>query len=208
MSQAPELSYTPCTIETKDGIRSYMISQVAGRPLIGFAAWSNSGKTCLIEKIIKALKDQGIACAVIKHHIHLDPLDQAKKDSFRLAEAGAMSVTVSAPTSYAHFAYPQEETPLEKLALLADPRARIILVEGFKHHKISRFEFSRSAHNPEPVITQEEDLRSLVLGCISDNPQRKEELQRYQIPSFEIDDIQGITFYLSRLVAQFYLQYG
>lgn len=208
MSQQAELSYTSCSLQYAGIQRELKISQVNGRPLIGFAAWSNSGKTSLIEQLIALLSSKDLPCAVIKHHAHLDPIDQAGKDSFRFAQAGALSVTVSAPTSWAQFSYPQKETSLAQLAGLVDERAQLILIEGFKHHKISKFEFSRMAHNPRPIISSEDELREFVLGCISDNPQRRAELATYHIPSFELDDIQGIAHYLSELIVQFHLQYG
>ena len=39
-------------------------------PMIGFAAWSGTGKTTLIEKLIVYFKGRGLRVAVIKHDGH------------------------------------------------------------------------------------------------------------------------------------------
>ena len=39
-------------------------------PLLGFAAWSGTGKTSLLTKLIPLLKDRGIRLAAIKHTHH------------------------------------------------------------------------------------------------------------------------------------------
>ena len=45
-------------------------------PVIGFAAWSGTGKTTLIEKILRELKSQGYRVAVLKHVAHKFEIDR------------------------------------------------------------------------------------------------------------------------------------
>ena len=58
-------------------------------PVLGFAAYSGTGKTTLIEQIIPRLKNEGIRLAVIKHDAHGLKFDKEGKDSWRFSNAGA-----------------------------------------------------------------------------------------------------------------------
>ena len=62
---------------------------MANIPVIGFAAFSGTGKTTLIEKIVRNLKAQGFRVAVIKHDAHKFEIDKEGKDSWRFSKAGA-----------------------------------------------------------------------------------------------------------------------
>ena len=61
------------------------------------AASSNSGKTTLIEKIVRMLKARGLRVAVIKHASAGFELDKQGKDSWRFQEAGADTVVLVGP---------------------------------------------------------------------------------------------------------------
>ena len=60
-----------------------------GTPVIGFAAFSGTGKTTLIEKLIPALVSRGLKVAVVKHDAHGLKFDHEGKDSARFSDAGA-----------------------------------------------------------------------------------------------------------------------
>ena len=65
-------------------------------PAIGFSAWSGTGKTTLIERVIRELKARGVRVAVVKHDVHgIDPCDEGK-DSGRFRLAGADRVALIA----------------------------------------------------------------------------------------------------------------
>ncbi|MBR2328291.1 MAG: molybdopterin-guanine dinucleotide biosynthesis protein B, partial [Clostridia bacterium] len=58
-------------------------------PTYALVAFSNSGKTTFLEKLIPALKSRGLRVAVIKHDGHDFQLDKEGKDSWRITQAGA-----------------------------------------------------------------------------------------------------------------------
>ena len=66
-------------------------------PAIGFAAYSGTGKTTLIEKLVMTLKAQGCRIAVIKHDAHRFEIDREGKDSWRFTRAGADITLLSSP---------------------------------------------------------------------------------------------------------------
>ena len=98
-------------------------------PMIGFAAWSGTGKTTLIEKLIGYFKGRGLRVAVIKHDGHDFEIDRPGKDSWRFTQAGA---DVSLITSGEKTALVERRgLTLAQAAALAG-EVDLILVEGWK----------------------------------------------------------------------------
>ena len=52
-------------------------------PVIGFSAYSGTGKTTVIEKLIRLLTERGVRVGVIKHDRHGFDIDRPGKDSYR-----------------------------------------------------------------------------------------------------------------------------
>ena len=63
-------------------------------PLVGFAAFSGTGKTTLLLKLLPLLKASGQRIAVVKHAHHSFDMDYPGKDSYRLRAAGADEIAV------------------------------------------------------------------------------------------------------------------
>ena len=51
-------------------------------PLLGFAAYSGTGKTTLLSKLIPLLTKKGYRIGIIKHTHHNIDIDKPGKDSF------------------------------------------------------------------------------------------------------------------------------
>ena len=58
-------------------------------PVLGFAAYSGTGKTTLLVKLLPLMKLQGLRIAMIKQTHHDFEIDKPGKDSFLLRKAGA-----------------------------------------------------------------------------------------------------------------------
>jgi len=84
-------------------------------PLLAFTAWSGTGKTTLLEKVIPLLKAQGIRSGLIKHTHHQMDIDTPGKDSYLLRKAGADQVIVASNQRWALMS----ETPNQPLNLVA-----------------------------------------------------------------------------------------
>ena len=65
------------------------------KPVLGFAAYSGTGKTTLLINIIPLLKQEGYKIAVIKHAHHNFDIDKQGTDSFLHRKAGSQQVIVS-----------------------------------------------------------------------------------------------------------------
>ena len=67
-------------------------------PILSIVGRSNSGKTTLLEKLIRELTQRGCRIGTIKHHFHGPvEVDVPGKDSWRHKRAGARVVALSAP---------------------------------------------------------------------------------------------------------------
>jgi len=120
-------------------------------PLLGFAAYSGTGKTTLLEKLIPLLKEQGIKVAIIKHAHHDFDIDHQGKDSYRLRKAGATDTLIASKYRWALIHEQEEITDepnlFELLTHIKTATLDLILIEGFKHEAIPRIELHRSDLN-------------------------------------------------------------
>lgn len=116
-------------------------------PVLGFAAYSGTGKTTLLTRLIPLLKQRAhLRIGLIKHSHHTFEIDQPGKDSFLLREAGANPVmVVSRRRRAVIYQYPDEGeiTLAEQWTYLDQQQLDLILVEGFKHEPIAKIELHR-----------------------------------------------------------------
>ncbi|MCL2408619.1 MAG: molybdopterin-guanine dinucleotide biosynthesis protein B [Oscillospiraceae bacterium] len=98
-------------------------------PIYSIVAYSGTGKTTLLVKLIKELKSRGIRLAVIKHDAHEFEIDREGKDSWRFTQAGADVTAVISATKAAVI----ESRPVDINDLLRRiTDVDIILTEGYK----------------------------------------------------------------------------
>lgn len=122
-------------------------------PLIGFCAYSGTGKTTLLENLIPYLKDQKLRLAVIKHAHHNFDVDHPDKDSYKLRHAGACEMLISSGRRWAlmHELQENEEeySLLQLLEKIDHTHTDLVLVEGFKKEPIQKIELHRPSlgHN-------------------------------------------------------------
>ncbi|EAR54857.1 putative molybdopterin biosynthesis MoeA protein [Photobacterium sp. SKA34] len=122
------------------------MSQInASLPLLGFAAFSGTGKTTLLEAMLPKLVERGLRVAVVKHAHHNFDIDQEGKDSYRLRKAGASQMLISSRYRRALVTEtPGEEAQLPYLlSQLDQTQLDLILVEGFKKLDFPKIELHR-----------------------------------------------------------------
>ncbi|MFW3613298.1 molybdopterin-guanine dinucleotide biosynthesis protein B [Billgrantia antri] len=115
-------------------------------PLLGIAAWSGTGKTTLLERLLPRLTARGLRVAVIKHAHHGFDVDQPGKDSHRLRQAGAVPMLVASRARWAMMMETpgQEEADLAQLIeTVRGQRPDLVLVEGFKAWPLPKLELYR-----------------------------------------------------------------
>jgi molybdopterin-guanine dinucleotide biosynthesis protein MobB len=117
-------------------------------PVIGFAAWSGTGKTTLLRRLIPWLTERGLRVAVIKATHHDFEIDRPGKDSHVLRQAGAVQTLLVSPRRTAFImehAHPAESDLSRALAHLRVEHADLVLVEGFRHLPFPKIELHRAA---------------------------------------------------------------
>jgi len=119
-------------------------------PLVGLAAYSGTGKTTLLTKIIMLFRCKGLRIGVIKHTHHSFEIDLPGKDSYELRKAGASQMLIGSKKRWALIVDREEEQELDfeqYLQNLDQDTLDIILVEGFKPEAIPKIELNRAALN-------------------------------------------------------------
>lgn len=118
-------------------------------PVLGMIAWSGTGKTTLLARVIPILKSGGLNLALIKHAHHHFDIDTPGKDSYRLREAGANQVVIASKKRVVTIREtvdneqePQLEDILENVVF---DDLDLVLVEGFKMADIPKIELHRQA---------------------------------------------------------------
>ncbi|WP_275096527.1 molybdopterin-guanine dinucleotide biosynthesis protein MobB [Sedimenticola hydrogenitrophicus] len=117
-------------------------------PVLGFAAYSGTGKTSLLKKLLPLLRERGLRIGMVKHTHHNFDIDQPGKDSYELRKAGASQMLVASGRRWALMVEtdgtgdPQLQ---EMIGQLDQASLDLILVEGFKHVAFPKIELHRSA---------------------------------------------------------------
>jgi molybdopterin-guanine dinucleotide biosynthesis protein MobB len=135
-------------------------------PVIGFAAYSGTGKTTLAVAVLQQLRQAGLRVAAIKHVHHNFDIDRPGKDSYRLREAGASPVLVASSKRWVlmNETPGQEEPNLDDLLTRLDQSVLdLIVVEGFKHAPFPKIELCRAGLDNPLLFPQ--DAHIIALAC-------------------------------------------
>lgn len=159
-----------------------MMHPLPDLPIIGFAAYSGTGKTTLLEKLIPFLIQSGRQIALIKHAHHHFDIDQVGKDSDRFRKAGAIQVIISSKKRVAHIKEtPDEETPFHQLIEQIDKtKIDLILVEGFKNEQFTKIELRREPLKKPWLYPFDEQIIAIASDT-TNNPSIPEKLTQLDI---------------------------
>ena len=161
-------------------------------PILGFSAYSGTGKTTLLRQVIPALKQRGLRVSVVKHAHHDFDLDFPGKDSYELRKSGADQTVICTMTRMAmitEFRQPSEEPELQEIIdSLDSDRADIVLVEGYKDIRFPKIELHRAALR-KPYLYQRDDS-VIALACDGAPP------DGIGIPVLDINDIDAIARFI------------
>lgn len=150
------------------------------------AAASNSGKTTLIEKVVRILKARGLRVAVVKHASKGFDLDRPGKDSWRFRQAGADAVVLVGPDRMAvdrSISGIPAPPDIERLL----PEVDIVIQEGFKKNAPNKIEvFRDGVSGIRPLCMEDDTFIALVSDALFD----------VTIPRFHIDDVEGVADFI------------
>ncbi len=131
-------------------------------PFISLAGYSNSGKTTVMESLIRILKRKGYKVAAVKHAAHGYTMDPPGTDSWHYAEAGADKVVIVGPGSFTMHEYHQDKKSLQDI-LERIKEVDIVIVEGFKGEPGPKIEIYRQDYSSNRI-----DLGGNLVAVVSD----------------------------------------
>ncbi|MGI9372194.1 MAG: molybdopterin-guanine dinucleotide biosynthesis protein B [Hyphomicrobiales bacterium] len=157
-------------------------------PLFGIAGYKNSGKTTLVERLVREISSRGLKVSTIKHAHHNFDVDQKGRDSHRHRVAGAQEVAVVSANRWAliHELRGADEPTMEEIAAKLSP-CDLVIVEGYRDGPQPKLEL-RNVELDHPKIS-ERDNRVLAIaanGLIEDT----------ELPVFDRDDIGAIADFI------------
>ncbi|HCM0845503.1 TPA: bifunctional molybdopterin-guanine dinucleotide biosynthesis adaptor protein MobB/molybdopterin molybdotransferase MoeA [Vibrio parahaemolyticus] len=161
-------------------------------PILGFAAYSGTGKTTLIEALLPKLTEAGLRIGMLKHAHHNFDVDKPGKDSYRLRKAGASQMLIASRNRFALMTEtPEAEAEFEYLLTRFDEdKLDVVLVEGCKNIAFPKIELHREEVGKPWLYPHDEN----IIAIASDSAELDSEL-----PQMNINDLDAI--------AQFVLQY-
>ncbi len=166
-------------------------------PLLGFAAYSGTGKTTLLSKIIPLLKDKGIRIGVVKHAHHNIDIDHPNKDSYVLREAGASKIVITSPRRTAiiieHEKDQQELSLEEAINNIETKDLDLILVEGFKFAYLPKIELHRHALSKPYLYPEDSNIIAIAVDHEIGNDDPK-------IPILDINQPQEIVGFIENKI--------
>ncbi|GAK20226.1 LOW QUALITY PROTEIN: molybdopterin-guanine dinucleotide biosynthesis protein MobB [Vibrio sp. JCM 19052] len=161
-------------------------------PILGFAAYSGTGKTTLLEALLPKLTEAGLRIGMLKHAHHNFDVDQPGKDSHRLRKAGASQMLISSRNRFALMTEtPESESEFDYLLTRFDEdKLDVVLVEGCKNIAFPKIELHREEVGKPWLHPNDEN----IIAIASDSGELDSEL-----PQMNINDLEAI--------AQFVIQY-
>ena len=150
-------------------------------PVLGFCAYSGTGKTTLLKQLIPELNRRGLRLAVIKHAHHNFDVDIPGKDSYEMRKAGAKQMLVASHIRWALMtedALDSDPSLPHLLKQIEADKVDIVLVEGFKKLALPKIELHRASHGKPFIHTHDDNI--VAIACC-DETQTPSELTRLDL---------------------------
>jgi len=168
-------------------------------PILGFAAWSGTGKTTLLSQIIPLLKAKGLRIALIKHAHHSFDIDHPGKDSHILRKAGADEVVIASKHRIAcvrETPSNQEEPSLkDMLSVIQIDQVDLVMVEGFKMADIPKVELHRKRLNKPYLYPQDTNIIAIAEDSDTDIP-------GHGIKNLDLDQPEQVAAFVEGFIRQ------
>lgn len=166
-------------------------------PILGFSAFSGTGKTTLLKQLIPELQKRNVHVAVIKHAHHNFDIDKPGKDSYELREAGAQQMLIASSKMMALMEKSQSNDNEPRLSTLL-PRLdtstlNLILVEGFKHEAIPKIELHRPGLG-KPLLFKDDPH---IIAIASD----EDITDAHHIKQMDINNIPAIADFIEHFIS-------
>jgi molybdopterin-guanine dinucleotide biosynthesis adapter protein len=162
------------------------------RKVIGITGFKNSGKTTLLERLVRNLTARGYRIATIKHAHHAFDIDHQGRDSYRHRAAGAREVAIVSRNLWAvvrTLGDEPEPTLADVLATIGP--ADLIMVEGYKRDSYPKIEVRNLALDHSALDNDD----GTVVAIAASGP-----VAGAAVPVFSRDDVEAISdFVVARM---------
>ncbi len=154
-------------------------------PLLGFAAYSGTGKTTLLEALLPKLTAAGLRIGLLKHAHHDFDVDKPGKDSYRLRKAGASQMLIASRNRHALMTEtPDAEAEFDYLLTRFDAeKLDMILVEGCKNIAFPKIELHRAEVGKPWFYPHDENIIAIAA----------DETVETDLPQMHINDLDAIA---------------
>ncbi|HGS4828870.1 TPA: bifunctional molybdopterin-guanine dinucleotide biosynthesis adaptor protein MobB/molybdopterin molybdotransferase MoeA [Vibrio cholerae] len=154
-------------------------------PLLGFAAYSGTGKTTLLEALLPKLTAAGLRIGLLKHAHHDFDVDKPGKDSYRLRKAGASQMLIASRNRHALMTEtPDAEAAFDYLLTRFDAeKLDMILVEGCKNIAFPKMELHRAEVGKPWLYPHDENIIAIAA----------DETVETALPQMHINDLDAIA---------------
>lgn len=154
-------------------------------PLLGFAAYSGTGKTTLLEALLPKLTAAGLRIGLLKHAHHDFDVDKPGKDSYRLRKAGASQMLIASRNRHALMTEtPDAEAKFDYLLTRFDAeKLDMILVEGCKNIAFPKIELHRAEVGKPWLYPHDENIMAIAA----------DEMVETDLPQMHINDLDAIA---------------
>ena len=157
--------------------------------IIGVVGWKNTGKTTLIEKLIKEFTKRNFTVSTIKHSHHNFSIDRQGTDSYRHFNAGTKETILASEQEWIKFSK-QMSNPKPDLPFLIEQiiPVDIVIVEGFKDSKHMKVEVVDSMISRKPLYEVDSTICGLIIN--------QHKIGNAVLPQFERDEVQEICDFI------------
>jgi molybdenum cofactor guanylyltransferase/molybdopterin-guanine dinucleotide biosynthesis protein MobB len=162
--------------------------------MLGFSAFSGTGKTTLLTRLLPELKRRGLQIAVVKHAHHNFDIDKPGKDSYEIREAGAQQMLIASSRMMALMEKNTDADSEPRLSQLLPrldcSKLDLILVEGFKHEAIPKIELHRPSLG-KPLLFRD-DPHIIAIASDTDIEDKGE------LPCLDINNVAAIADFIEQ----------
>lgn len=155
--------------------------------LFGIVGWKNTGKTGLVERLVREISGRGFSVSTLKHAHHSFDVDQPGRDSHRHRVAGAQEVLLASGKRWAlmHELREDREPGMRELLARLSP-VDLVLVEGYKGEAHAKIETHRAEVGQALIAPDDPTVRAVASDTAIT-------LDR---PVFDLDDTTGIADFI------------
>ena len=165
-------------------------------PVVSFVAWSGTGKTTFLERLLPELKALGLQVGVVKHHAHATSFDVPGKDTYRMTAAGADIVLGVGAVQTAAFVTGEGANDIAQAIERHLGGMDLVIIEGFKRGRYPKVEIYRADWaaqdgRPSGLLCSPDEMLALVTDTRFPLPE--------SVAQFALEDFGSVAEFLAHL---------